>query len=80
MFKDKGSKFAEKKLIVRLKVATALINMIDIHVIARSKATEEQVFKDQEPKKNKIKVDWEAKEKLKKFMVKTKQQISATSP
>jgi hypothetical protein len=45
--------------------------MIKIHVIARNKVTEEQVFKDQEQKKNKIKVDWEAKEKLKKSMVKT---------
>jgi hypothetical protein len=49
--------------------------MIDIHVTVRSKATKQQVFKDWKPKKKKIKIDWEAKEKLKKSMVKAIQQI-----
>jgi hypothetical protein len=65
----------KKNLIARAKVAIALINMIDIHVTIRSKVTKQQVFKDRKPKKNKIKIDWEAKEKLKKSMVKAIQQI-----
>jgi len=65
----------KKNLIARAKVAIALLNMIDIHVTVQSKATKQQVFKDLKPKKNKIKIDWEAKEKLKKSMVKAIQEI-----
>jgi hypothetical protein len=45
--------------------------MGDIHVTTQSKANEEHVFKDQEPRKNKFIIDLETKEKLKKIIVKT---------
>jgi hypothetical protein len=40
MLKEKKKKL-QKKLIARVKVAIALINMIEIHVTTRSKAIEE---------------------------------------
>jgi hypothetical protein len=38
------------------------------------------VFKGQKPRKNKSTVDWEAKDKLKKFIMETIQQMQTTSP
>ncbi len=46
MFKDKKGKFAKPKLIMKVKVTSASINMVDVHVTTRNKANEEQVFKD----------------------------------
>jgi hypothetical protein len=49
--------------------------MVHVHVTTQSKASEEYVFKNWEPKKNKTTVDWEEEEKLKKSMVETIQQM-----
>lgn len=46
----------------------------------KSKATKKQVCKDQEPRKNKTTIDWEAKKKLKKSMVETIQQMQVANP
>jgi hypothetical protein len=35
------------------------VNVVDVNVITRSKAIEEQVFKDREPMKAKSAIDWE---------------------
>jgi hypothetical protein len=32
IFKDKGGKIVEKKLVVEIKVACALVRMVDVHV------------------------------------------------
>ncbi len=45
------------------------MNVVDVNVTRRSKATEEQVFKDREPRKAKSVTNWE-KEKQLKSMVK----------
>ncbi len=62
MFKDKGGKTVETKPINEIKVVNVLVNMVDVHVTIQSKANEEHVFKDQEPRKNKTKVEWNRKE------------------
>jgi len=54
IFKDKGSKTTKNKPIGKVKVTNASINMVDVHVTIQSKVIEEQVFKNQNPKKNKI--------------------------
>jgi hypothetical protein len=41
MFKDKKGKFAKPKLIMKVKVTSASINMVDVHVTTRNKANEE---------------------------------------
>ncbi len=46
MCKDKGGKITETKPIVKVKIASALVNMVDVHVTTQSKASEEYVFKD----------------------------------
>jgi hypothetical protein len=49
--------------------------MVDVNVTTRNKTNEEQMFKDQKPRKNKFAVDWETEEKLKRYMVETIQQM-----
>jgi hypothetical protein len=54
MIKDKGGKNVERKLVVEVKVASALVNMVDVHVaIIHSKANEEHVFKDMKLRRTK---------------------------
>jgi len=67
MFKDKGGKTIETKPVNEVKIANVLINMVDVHVTIQSKTSEKHVFKDQEPRKNKTKVEGNRK-KLKKSM------------
>jgi len=69
MFKDKGS--TKSKPVVEVKMVTASINMVDVNVTTRSKTSEEQMFKDREPRKNKFATNWEVKKKWKRSMVKT---------
>jgi len=59
MLKDKGSQSIEFKLVANVKTIIASVNMVDVNVTIRSKTSEEQMFKYQEPKKNKSIVDWE---------------------
>ncbi len=46
MCKDKGVKITKSKPITKVKIASALVNMVDVHVTTRNKASEEYVFKD----------------------------------
>ncbi len=41
------------KPIAEVKIITANVNVVDVNVITRSRAIEEHVFKDGEPKKTK---------------------------
>ncbi len=52
-------------------MVTASINMVEVNVTTRSKTSEEQMFKDREPRKNKSAIDWEVEKKWKRSMVKT---------
>jgi hypothetical protein len=46
VFKDKGGKFVESKLITEVKVTIASVNMVDVHfATTQNKAIEEHVFK-----------------------------------
>jgi hypothetical protein len=54
--------------------------MVDVNVTISSKASEKHVFKGRKPRKNKFTVDWEAKDKLKKSIVETIQQMQTTNP
>ncbi len=51
---------------------------MDVNVTTRSKATEEQMFKDRQLKKAKSATDQEKEKRLKKSMVDTIQQIQKT--
>jgi hypothetical protein len=62
---------------VEIQTIITNVNVVDVNVTTWSKATEEQVFKDKEPRKVKSIVDWK-KEWLKKSMVETIQQIQKT--
>jgi hypothetical protein len=75
MFKDKGGKTIESKPTIEIKVINTLINMVDVNVTTWNNTSEEQVFKDQELRKIKSMIGWEAEEKLKKSMVETIQQM-----
>jgi hypothetical protein len=43
--------------------------MVDVNVTTWSKTNEEHVFKGYKPRKNKSTIDWEAKDKLKNYML-----------
>jgi hypothetical protein len=47
------------------------VNVVDVNVTTRIKATKEQVFKDRELRKAKSVVEWEKEEWLKQSMVET---------
>ncbi len=79
MLKDKGGKTTESKPKTRARTIITLVNMVDVNVTTRNN-TNEEVFKDWNPKKNKSITSWEAKEKLKKPMVETIQQMQAVNP
>ncbi len=53
MFHGKYVVVAEVQLVVKTKIVTAYVNVVDINVITRNKVTKEQLFKDKEQKKNK---------------------------
>jgi hypothetical protein len=46
MFKDNGGQTIKSKPVDEVKVITALVDMVDVHVTAQSKANEKQVFKE----------------------------------
>jgi hypothetical protein len=50
MFKDKGGKTIKRKPTIKVKVVITLVNMVDVNVTTQSKTSEEQVFKDQQPR------------------------------
>jgi hypothetical protein len=59
-------------------IVTANVNAVDVNVTTRSKVTEEHVFKDKEPRKEKNVIDWEKEKWLKQSMVETTKQIQKT--
>jgi hypothetical protein len=73
MFKNKGVKPTENtRLLVEHKVSNPSIHMVDVNMaITRSKVTEEHVFKDREPIKFFFAANWEEKQRLQQYFVKT---------
>jgi hypothetical protein len=58
MFKNKGVKLIEKRVVVEPKVSNLYVCMVDVNMaITKSKVTEEQVFKDRESIKKKYAID-----------------------
>jgi len=53
MFHRKYVTIAKVQPIVETQIVITDVNVVDVDVIARSKATEEHVFKDREPRKAK---------------------------
>jgi hypothetical protein len=59
MFHGKYVTIAKVQLVTKIKIVTTYVNLVDVIVTTRSKATEEHVFKDKEPKKAKNVSNWE---------------------
>jgi len=57
MFHGKYVRIVEVQLVVETQTITIDVNVMDVNVTTRSKATEEQVFKDREPRKAKSATD-----------------------
>jgi hypothetical protein len=55
----------EVQPIVETQTIIMDVNVVDVNVTTINKIIEEQVFKDRKPRKTKIVVDWEKKERLK---------------
>jgi hypothetical protein len=53
MFHGKAMTIVEVQPIVKAQTTTTNVNVVDVNVITRSKAIEEQVYKDREPRKAK---------------------------
>jgi hypothetical protein len=65
MFKNKGMKIIEKPSVVEPKVVNPSVHVVDVNMaITKNKVTEEQMFKDKEPIKNKLVTNWEEEHKL----------------
>jgi hypothetical protein len=75
MFHGKFVTWAEVQHVAEAKTFIANVNVVDVNVTTRSKTIKKHVFKDREPRKTKSDVDLENKERLKKSMVETIQQI-----
>ncbi len=78
MFHGKSVTIAKVQLVAKINTITIDVNVVDVNVITRSKATKEHVFKDKNIRKTKSVDDWEKEERLKKSMVETIQQIQKT--
>ncbi len=78
MFHGKFTSIVEIQPIAKTQTITIDVNVVNVNVTTRSKATYEQVFKDREPRKAKNATDQEKEEWLKKSMVETIQQIQKT--
>jgi hypothetical protein len=76
MFKSKGVKPTNKQFVVKPKVSNPSIHMVDVNMaITKSKVTEEQLFEDKKPIKNKYVVHWEKEQRLQQSFVKTTQEM-----
>jgi len=71
MFCGKYVTIVEIQPVAERQIVTIFVNVVDVNVTTRSKAIEEQVFKDRKPRKAKSAVHWEEKKWLKKSMVET---------
>jgi hypothetical protein len=49
----KSVTIAKVQLVAKTQIVITNVNVVDVNVTKRSKVTEEQVFKDREPRKNK---------------------------
>jgi hypothetical protein len=54
MFHGKYVTITKVQLVTKIQIVTTDVNVVDVIVTTRSKATEEHVFKDKEPKKQKM--------------------------
>ncbi len=59
MFHGKSMALTKVQLVVKTQTITIDVNVVDVNVTKRSKATEEQMFKDRKPTKAKSVVEWE---------------------
>ncbi len=59
MFHGKFMAVVKVQPIAETQMVIVDVNVVDANVITRSKTTEEQVFKDKEPRKAKNVVNWE---------------------
>ncbi len=75
MFHGKFVTVVEVQLVAEIQTIIINVNVVDVNVTTRSKAIEEQVFKDKEPRKAKSVVDWEKEKHLKRSMVEIIQHI-----
>jgi hypothetical protein len=78
IFHGKSVTIAKVQLVAKIKPVTTYVNVVDVNVITRSKATKKHVFKDKNLRKTKSVDDWEKEERLKKSIVETIQQIQKT--
>ncbi len=58
MFHAKSMTITKVQLVTKIKIVTTNVNVVDVNVTTRSKATEEHVFKDGELRKAKSVVEW----------------------
>jgi hypothetical protein len=59
MFHGKFVIVVEVQLVIKTQIVIANVNVVDVNVTTKSKATKEHVFKDREPRKGKSSMDWE---------------------
>jgi len=78
MFHGKFVIVTKVQPIPKTQMIIANVNVVDVNVTTRSNSTEEQVFKDREPRKAKSATNWEKEKMLKKLMVETIQHIQKT--
>ncbi len=71
MFHGKFVIVVEVQLVIKTQMVIANVNVVDVNVTTKSKATKEHVFKDKEPRKIRSVVDWEKEEWLKRSIVET---------
>ncbi len=70
-FHGKFMTIAKVQPIAKTQIITVDVNVVDVNVTTRSKATKEQVFKDIKPRKVNSATNWEKEKQLKKSMVET---------
>jgi len=78
MFHGKSMTIAKVQPIVETQTIITNVNVVDVNVTTRSKANEEHLFKDKEPRKTKSAINWEKEKWLKKSMVETIERIQKT--
>jgi hypothetical protein len=59
MFHGKFVTVTEVQLVIKTQTIITNVNVMDVNVTTRSKATEERMFKDIEPMKTTNVVEWE---------------------
>jgi len=69
MFHGKFVTMAQVQPIIKILKIIINVNVVDVNVITRNKAIDEQVFKDRKPRKATSDVEWEKEERLKKSIV-----------